>query len=136
MLTEVTVCVCTYNEENNIKRCIRNIKANGISNIFIVDASTDRTRLIAEKEGAKVFTCEKGLARQRQVAIDNCKTKYLAFVDADDRIRKDCISVLVNEMNKENWDAIQASVRVYHPETYWQKMRHGGIVYLRQEQLI
>ncbi len=121
MLTEVTVCVCTYNEEDNIKRCIRNIKANGIGNIFVVDASTDQTRVIAENEGAKVFTCEKGLARQRQVAIDNCKTKYLAFVDADDRIRKDCISVLVSEMNKGNWDAIQASVRVYHPETYWQK---------------
>ena len=26
MLEDVTVCVCTYNEENNIKRCIQNIK--------------------------------------------------------------------------------------------------------------
>ena len=121
MLTEVTVCVCTYNEENNIKGCIRDIKANGINNIFVVDASTDQTKIIAKNEGARVFICEKGLARQRQVAIDNCQTKYLAFVDADDRIKSNCISILVYEMNKEKWDAIQASVRVYHPKTYWEK---------------
>lgn len=120
-LREVTICVCTYNEEKNIKRCIQNIKANGVENILVVDASTDMTKIIAEGEGAVVLTCEKGLARQRQVAIDNCTTKYLGFVDADDRIRKDCIRVLLNEMEQYEWDAIQASVRVYHPKTYWQK---------------
>lgn len=121
MLKEVTICVCTYNEEKNIKKCIQNIKDNGVCNILVVDASTDMTRKIAENEGAVVLTCEKGLARQRQVAIDNCTTKYLGFVDADDRIKKDCIRVMVDEMEQKKWDAIQASVRVYCPKTYWQK---------------
>ena len=121
MLEEVTICVCTYNEEKNIKRCIQNIKENGVCNILVVDASKDKTRKLAENEGATVLTCEKGLARQRQVAIEACTTKYLGFVDADDRIKKDCVKVLLNEMEAEKWDAIQASVRVYHPKTYWQK---------------
>ncbi len=121
MLEDVTVCVCTYNEENNIKRCIQNIKKNGVSNILVIDASTDRTKAIAANEGAVVLSCEKGLARQRQAAIDRCTTKYLAFVDADDRIKKDCIKSLLDEMKREQYDAIQASVRVYQPKTYWQK---------------
>lgn len=121
MLEEVTVCVCTYNEEKNIRRCLQNIKKNGISKILVVDAGTDKTKLIAENEGAEVLSCEKGLARQRQAGIDWCSTKYLAFVDADDRIEKDCIKSLLAEMEKEKYDAIQASVRVSHPKTYWQK---------------
>ncbi len=121
MLKDVTVCICTYNEENNIRKCIQNIKNGGVHNILVVDASTDKTRMYAESEGAIVLSCEKGLARQRQVAIDICKTEYLAFVDADDRIRRNCISMLLNEMKAYKYDAIQASVRVWNPKTYWQK---------------
>lgn len=121
MMTEITVCVCTYNEERNIKKCIQHIKQNDIDNILIIDAGTDKTKEIAEKEGAIVLTCEKGLARQRQMAIDYCETKYLAFVDADDEIEENCIRILLKELKKENYDAIQASVRVFQPKTYWQK---------------
>lgn len=121
MLSNVTVCVCTYNEEKNIKRCIENIKKNGINNILVVDASTDKTKDIAKEEGAAVLVVEKGLARQRQAAIEYCKTEFLVFVDADDRIKSDCIKVLLQEMLKEKYDAIQASVRVFSPRTYWQK---------------
>lgn len=121
MKTEITVCVCTYNEERNIKKCIQHIKRNGVNNILIIDAGTDKTKEIAENEGAIVLTCEKGLARQRQMAIDYCTTKYLAFVDADDEIEKNCIEILLKELEGEKYDAIQASVRVFQPQTYWQK---------------
>lgn len=121
MREDITVCVCTYNEEKNIKDCIESIKRNGIQHILVIDASKDNTKEIAIQEGAEVITCEKGLARQRQKAIDMCKTKYLSFVDADDRIENDCIQVLVEEMEEMDYAAIQASVRVYQPYTYWQR---------------
>ncbi len=118
---KVTVCVCTYNEEKNIQKCINGIKKNGFNNILVVDASLDNTKKIAEYVGARVVTCEKGLARQRQMAIEICDTEYLAFVDADDRIDKKCISTLLSELIFNKYDAIGAQVRVYKPKTYWQK---------------
>lgn len=118
---KLTICICTYNEKDNIKDCIRAVRKNGIENILVIDAGTDNTRELAEKEGAVVFACEKGLARQRQKAIDICKTEYLAFVDADDRLHSKCLSTLLYEMKKYGYDAIQASVRVYSPHTYWEK---------------
>lgn len=117
----VLVCVCTYNEEKNISDCIDAIRENGYNDILIVDASTDRTKEIADNKGVLVKVCEKGLARQRQVAIDYCDKEYLVFVDADDRIKNDCIDTLISEMNEDKYDAIGAQVRVFEPTSYWQK---------------
>lgn len=117
----IMACVCTYNEENNIKDCIRTIRDNGIEDILVVDASIDNTKEIALAEGVKCITCEKGLAIQRQKAIELCEKEYLVFVDADDRLKEDCIDILMKEMQTTGYDAIQASVRVYEPKTYWQK---------------
>lgn len=121
MIEDLTVCICTYNEESNIEPCINSIRDNGVVNILVVDASTDNTKRKAENLGAKVVTCEKGLARQRQVAINRCVTKYLGFVDADDRLDSACLSILLKEITKAQYDAIQATVRVYNPKTYWEK---------------
>lgn len=121
MKENIMACVCTYNEEKNIRDCIQTIRQNGIQNILVVDASTDNTKEVAEKEGVEVVCCEKGLAIQRQLAIDICESKYLMFVDADDRLDSKCVDILLNEMEEEGYDAIQASVRVYDPQSYWQK---------------
>jgi len=118
----ITIYICTYHEEDNIQDCIKSIKNNGYNNITVVDASEDDlTKLKAQKVGAKVIKASKGLAGQRQVAIDDCKTEYLMFVDADDRLDKNCINILIHEMQKYNYDAIQASLRVLNPKSYWQK---------------
>lgn len=119
---KISVYVCTYKEENNIVECIKAIKIAGIDNIFVIDSSPDDlTEVEARKEKAEVIKTSKGLAGQRQVAIDNCKTEYMMFVDADDRLKEDCIQVLFKEMIELNYDALQASIRVLKPETYWQK---------------
>lgn len=121
MKNRVMVCVCTYNEKDNIQACIQYIKQNGIDDILVVDASTDNTKELAERAGARVVSCEKGLAGQRQVAINLCDKEYLVFVDADDRIEEDCIEKIINVMNEGGYAAVQAQVRVYKPKTYWQK---------------
>lgn len=120
-MDDLLVCVCTYNEESNIQKCIRSIRDNGIDNILIVDASTDRTRELALAEGVKVVSCDKGLSIQRQKGIDICEDEYLAFVDADDRIEKGCLHKLLEELKKNNYAAICAQGRVYNPHTYWEK---------------
>jgi len=127
---DLTIYICTYHEEDNIQACIKSIKSNGYENIKIIDASSDdKTKQKAQKVGAKVITTSKGLAGQRQVAIEDCDTQYLMFVDADDRLDKDCISRLLKELEENCYDAIQASLRVFHPKSYWEKGMDANLNY-------
>lgn len=118
----IGIYICTYNEENNIEECIEKIKNNFVYDICIVDASLDdKTSKLAMKSGARVLKAEKGLAGQRQIAIKDCKKDFLMFVDADDRLEKNCIKKLYNDLIVNNYDAVQSSLRVFEPKTYWQK---------------
>jgi glycosyltransferase involved in cell wall biosynthesis len=122
MESNLIIYVCTYNEENNIEDCIACIKNSGFDNIFVVDASdNDLTKKRAVRSGATVITSSRGLPIQRQVAIDHCNKTYLMFVDADDRLDNKCIIELMGDMKKNNYDAVQAKLRVVNPKTYWQK---------------
>jgi len=127
---EITIYICTYHEEDNIQECIKSIKSNGYENIKIIDASSDdKTKQKAQEVGAKVITTSKGLAGQRQVAIEDCDTKYLMFVDADDRLDKNCIKILLKELEENSYDAIQASLRVLNPKSYWEKGMDANLNY-------
>lgn len=122
-LDNVSVYICTYNEEDNIKACIESIQKNLVNDIYVVDSSeNNETAIIAQESGAVVIKSPKGLAGQRQVAIEHCTTPYLMFVDADDRLDSVCITTLLKDMKADNFDAVQALLRVKNPETYWQ---HG-----------
>jgi len=119
---EVSVVVCTLNEEDNIKECITCVKKNFPSEIIVVDGgSDDKTTGIASKLGVKVIKSPKGLARQRQVGVDKATQPYLAFVDADDRLHPKCLSKLLQESKKYDYWAVQAQTLAYKPKTYWEK---------------
>lgn len=128
-LDKLTVCVTTYNEEKNIEQCIEGIRANGVEygNILIVDASKDRTAELIEKVGGGsielivVDEKDRGRAAQKAVAVQKCKTKYMAIVDADDVLDKECLSKLLRQMQKKGWVAIKAQTRAYSPRTYWER---------------
>lgn len=118
----ISVNVCTFNEEKNIEECIVYIEKNNPTEIIIIDGgSTDKTIQIAEKLGAKVIKSKKGLASQRQAGIDASSEKYIALVDSDDRLDNNCLSVLLNELEENKFDVIQALNFAYKPYTYWEK---------------
>jgi len=129
-MKNITIYICTYHEEENIQECAENIKRNGYSDIVVIDASKDNlTKEKAEKVNLEVIKAPKGLAGQRQIAIDNCQSDYLMFVDADDRLDKECIDTLLDELEKNNYDAIQASLRVLNPKSYWEKGMDANLAY-------
>ena len=128
--TELTIYVCTYHEEKNIKDCLTSIRKNGFENIFIVDSSTNDLTFDKVKEaGFNVIRTSKGLAGQRQKAIEHCRTKYLMFVDADDRLDPNCINILFKDLILNNYDCIQAKLRVNYPLSYWQKAMDANMQY-------
>ncbi len=121
-LDDVEACICTFNEECNIDACIAAIARGGVRSITVVDGgSDDRTVRLAEQAGARVLVSPKGLASQRQLAVDNCAAGYILFVDADDRLDEGCVATLLQEMERDGYDALQARTRVLEPGTYWQK---------------
>lgn len=118
----ISVNICTLNEEENIKDCVISIKENNPAEIIVIDGhSTDRTVQVAKKVGAKVIQSRRGLAFQRQAGVLASRQKYIAILDADDRLDKDCLLTLLNELKENEFHAIQSLNFAYKPTTYWEK---------------
>ena len=82
----LSLAIATYNEEKNIGRCLQSVK-DWIDEIVVVDgSSTDRTREIARKLGAKVIkTTNKPIFHiNKQMAIERCHGDWILQLDADE----------------------------------------------------
>ena len=83
---KLSVAIATFNEEKNIGRCLDAVK-NLADEIIVVDgSSTDNTREIAKKHGAKVIeTTNKPIFHiNKQMAIDECQGEWILQLDADE----------------------------------------------------
>lgn len=121
-MNNITVTLCTLNEEKNISKCLETIKKEKPSEIILIDAnSSDKTRQIAKKFNVKILNVKKrGLAYQRKIGIDNVKTEYVCILDADHRLRKGSLKKLINEMEQKNFTGIEASIRKQNiQKNYW-----------------
>jgi glycosyltransferase involved in cell wall biosynthesis/tetratricopeptide (TPR) repeat protein len=84
----VSVCLIVKNEEKNLPSCLESVR--GLANeVIVVDTgSTDRTREIAVRYGAKVFdfVWVKSFAAARNATLDHATGDWIFWIDADDRI--------------------------------------------------
>lgn len=80
----VSALVITYNEENNIRRCLESLTF--ADEVVVVDSySTDRTVEIAKCYTDKVFQREfKGFSDQRNAALKLAANDWVFIVDADE----------------------------------------------------
>jgi glycosyltransferase involved in cell wall biosynthesis len=83
----VSAIILTKNEAQDLPDCLRSIS--WIEDRIVLDSgSADETVVIAEKNGARVFTNPfKSFANQRNWALDYCSPKYewILFLDADEQ---------------------------------------------------
>ncbi len=101
-LFPLSVVILARNEERNIERCIRSV--NWCDDIVVVDdGSTDRTRELSERAGARVVDHRfESFARQRNWALEHAdlKNDWVLMLDADeessDAFRDDVIRHLSN----------------------------------------
>lgn len=95
----ISAILITKNEENNLARCLENIK--WADEIIVVDSgSTDKTAEIAKKFGAKVFENQwSGYGAQKNFAIDKTTNNWVLSIDADE--------VVTSELQKEIEKIIQ-----------------------------
>src|SRR5687768_16358333 len=83
----VSIIIPTYNEDRNIERHLRSIKAQSYPNceaIVVDDGSIDNTVALAKKYTSKVFPrkhAERSV--QRNFGASKAKGQYVVFLDAD-----------------------------------------------------
>ena len=84
----LTVVILTKNEESNIVDVINNAQL-VTSNVLVVDSgSEDNTVDFAQKAGAEVIyrKWDDDFAAQRNFALEHIKTKWVFYLDADERM--------------------------------------------------
>lgn len=115
----VSIIVPVYNVEKYLKRCLSSIIAQKYSNIEIIlidDGSVDSSGKICDEYGKKdkrirVFhKANGGLSSARNRGIEESRGNYIAFVDSDDWISSNYISILYENIKKFSADISACSM--------------------------
>lgn len=87
-MEKISVALATYNEEENIRDCLESVRQLADETVVVDGSSTDRTREIAKKMGAKVIkTTNKPMFHiNKNKAIDACTGDWILQLDADERV--------------------------------------------------
>lgn len=89
----ISVVIITFNEENNIARCIQSVKAIADEILVIDSLSTDKTVEIAQNLGAKVITQSfLGYVEQKNFAKNLAKYNWVLSLDADECLSEKLIN--------------------------------------------
>lgn len=109
----VSILMPAYNVERYIKKCLDSVLNQDyiyIEAIVVNDGSTDQTLSIL-KEYKKIHPClkilnqkNKGLASARNLALENASGSYVTFVDTDDWIAPNFVSMLVKNIKDNSAD--------------------------------
>ncbi len=95
-MAKISVVINTWNEQQNIKRCLESVKELA-SEIIIVDIySTDKTVEIAKRFGAKIFYHKftSYVEPARNFALRKAKGDWILILDADEEIPPDLAKIL------------------------------------------
>ncbi|WP_226063787.1 glycosyltransferase [Kaistella polysaccharea] len=125
----VTVSIPLYKCEDFLRACLESVRLQTYLNIevtLINDETPDNSVEIAEQfikdhnlQNWKIYHLEKnaGLSVVRNKGIDTAKGKYLFFLDSDDTITPDCISILVEISEKTGAEMTMSQLECEQLET-------------------
>ncbi len=118
----VTIGIPVYNAEKFIERCLKSVLDQTFDNyeVLIVDdcGIDDSMKLIEEIANNRIngkknrivrHEKNKGVAETLNMIIDEAAGKYLFFMDSDDRISKDAISILFDKAENTNAETVWGS---------------------------
>ena len=95
----VSVIVPTFNSESFLNNCLRSVREQSYSNIeiIIVDKySTDKTKEISEKFGAKVVLYKSNRSKARNIGVGLSNGEFILSLDSDmeltSNVIKECVS--------------------------------------------
>lgn len=90
---KITVAILTFNSSKTIVKCLSSLELQAVKNfnvIIVDDKSNDNTLLLIKKLTKKLsfeitiyHNGARNISRGRNIAIKNCKTDFIAFMDSD-----------------------------------------------------
>jgi len=104
---EISVVIITLNEARNIEDCLRSVE--WVDEIIVVDSfSTDDTVAIARKYTPHVVQhpWPGMVGPQRNHGLDMARSRWVLFLDADERVTDDLRSELLRVMGSEEAERI------------------------------
>lgn len=105
-MKKLSVVLATFNEEENIAKCLDSIKDIADEIIIVDGTSTDRTVEIAKKYKAKVFVKDNPAIFHinKQIAIDKATKDFILQLDADEVVSKELGEEIADILKKDNLD--------------------------------
>jgi len=102
MREKISACITTYNEEENVRRCIESIK--WADEIIVVDSfSTDNTLKICREYTDKVYQHKwLGYIGQKNLIKDMAQGPWILFIDADEELSPALQKQILNEFESGN----------------------------------
>tara|TARA_B110000240_G_scaffold196821_1_gene250045 strand:- start:293 stop:1297 length:1005 start_codon:yes stop_codon:yes gene_type:complete len=142
----ISIIIPVYNVEKYIEQCLESVCNQTYTNLEIIlvnDGSTDNSGLLCDKfatKGARIKLIHKrngGLSDARNVGTEHAKGDYIFYLDSDDYIKKNCIAVLYDSIQKYNADVVQANFYYDYPDylLYNNKLKNKVIIYTKEEAL-
>lgn len=110
MNERISIVIAGFNCEKTIERCLQSLMNQKYTNyecIFVDDGSTDNTselvRKICEKENRIKYIYKEngGAASARNKGILAAEGDWITFLDADDCLEKDALSIIAREINED-----------------------------------
>lgn len=117
---DVTAVVCTWNAAENIQKCLKSLKGNGVEEIILVDAdSSDDTRELAEPFVDQILTDpRKGLAIARNIGVAQATRPYVINIGPDNVMPLGGIDAMLAYMVDGGYSGVSAATVLSGPG-YW-----------------
>ncbi|MBL7738077.1 MAG: glycosyltransferase family 2 protein [Chitinophagaceae bacterium] len=94
----LSVVIITFNEEQNIARCLHSVRTLADEIIVLDSYSTDNTAAIARSLGATVyFEKFRGYIGQKNLAMQYASHHYILSLDADEALDEKLVSSIIEE---------------------------------------
>lgn len=115
----ISVIIPVYNTQRYLKECILSVLNQTYKNIEIIlinDGSTDNSQSIIESFMKKykniilISNENQGVFISRLLGLKEAKGKYIMFLDSDDYIKKDAISILYERIKKDKVDLVRCNL--------------------------
>lgn len=121
-MVKVSIIIPVYNVEQQIARCIQSVINQTYQKLEIIlvdDGSRDRSGIICDEyrlndSRIKVIHKENGgVSSARNLGLECATGSYVVFLDGDDALDLDTISICVNELEDEKWDVVTFGYHMY-----------------------
>ncbi len=102
----LSAVILTKNNDSTIEKCIRSVSFCD-EVLAIDDMSTDNTKIMLEKLGARVISrrMEGNFSDQRNEAMQNARGEWILFLDSDEVVSEDLEKEIIEVVNATKADA-------------------------------